>query len=135
MWSVVEKTALAEAEVEYHDHKSHTIWVPFKIVSGAADDMADARVVIWTTTPWTIPQNRAICFSETISYGLYRVNATPDECWCSVGDLYLLADNLAADTFAKARLEDGAWEKVRAVPAEELAKTDLRPPPPRRRRR
>ena len=122
MWSVVEKTALAEAEVEYHEHKSHTIWSPFKIVSGTADDMADARVVIWTTTPWTIPQNRAICFSETISYGLYRVNATPDECWCSAGDLYLLADNLAAETFAKARLEDGAWEKVRAVTAEELAK-------------
>lgn len=122
MWSVVEKTALAEAEVEYHDHKSHTIWVPFKIVSGAADDMADARVVIWTTTPWTIPQNRAICYSETINYGLYRVNATPDECWVSVGDLYLLADKLAAETFAKARLEDGAWEKVRAVSADELAK-------------
>ncbi len=132
MWSVVEKTALAEAEVEYHEHKSHTVWVPFR-VNGAvgfldegsespiADDVANARVVIWTTTPWTIPQNRAICFNPTIAYGLYRVNATPDECWVSVGDLYLLADNLAAETFAKARLEDGAWEKVRSVSTDELA--------------
>ena len=120
MWSVVEKTALAEAEVEYHDHKSHTIWVPFNVV-GAAGDLAAARVVIWTTTPWTMPQNRAICYSETVSYGLYRVTATPDECWVSVGDLYLLADSLAADTMAKARLEDGGWERVRDVTAEELA--------------
>ncbi|MEL6793066.1 MAG: class I tRNA ligase family protein, partial [Pseudomonadota bacterium] len=130
MWSVVEKTALAEAEVEYHEHQSHTIWVKFRVVSAMAPhndpnagdpSLAGTNVVIWTTTPWTIPQNRAICFNESIAYGLYRVNATPDECWCSVGDLYLVADNLAPEIFAKARLEDGAWEKVRAVSADELA--------------
>ncbi|MGB0507929.1 MAG: isoleucine--tRNA ligase [Pikeienuella sp.] len=131
MWSVVEKTALAEAEVEYHDHKSHTVWVPFKVVSLGpiysrtaegvdASDLLGARVVIWTTTPWTMPQNRAICYSETVSYGLYRVTATPEECWVSVGDLYLLSDALAADTFGKARLEDGSWERVRDVSAAEL---------------
>ena len=59
MWSPVEKTALAEAEIEYHDHKSHTIWVPFKFRS-APDAIANARVVIWTTTPWTIPSNKAV---------------------------------------------------------------------------
>ena len=69
MWSVVEKTALAEAEVEYHDHTSHTIWVKFPVVKGAA--LEGASIVIWTTTPWTIPANRAISYSPKIAYGLY----------------------------------------------------------------
>ena len=63
MWSPVEKTALAEAEIEYHDHKSHTVWVPFAFQtdkSNLAHDLAAARVVIWTTTPWTIPSNKAV---------------------------------------------------------------------------
>ena len=69
MWSVVERTALAEAEVEYHDHQSDTITVAFPVKNG----LDGASVVIWTTTPWTIPGNRAISYSETISYGLYEV--------------------------------------------------------------
>ena len=67
MWSVVEKTALAEAEVEYEDHVSDTIHVAFPIEGD------DASIVIWTTTPWTIPGNRAIAFSRRIAYGRYRV--------------------------------------------------------------
>ena len=67
MWSVVEKTALAEAEVEYEDHVSDTIFVAFPVES------EDASIVIWTTTPWTIPGNRAIAFSRRIAYGRYRV--------------------------------------------------------------
>ncbi len=54
MWSVVERTALAEAEVEYHEVESDTIWVKFPVVSGS-DTLSNAHVVIWTTTPWTIP--------------------------------------------------------------------------------
>ena len=82
MWSVVEKTALAEAEVEYHEHQSHTVWVKFPVVSYSGDPATDVftnkvKVVIWTTTPWTMPQNRAICYGEGISYGLYEVHATP----------------------------------------------------------
>ncbi|MCY4311025.1 MAG: class I tRNA ligase family protein, partial [Rhodospirillaceae bacterium] len=53
MWSVVERTALAEAEVEYHDHESDTIWAKFPVTSGG--ELDGASVVIWTTTPWTIP--------------------------------------------------------------------------------
>src|SRR5690349_20633913 len=58
MWSVVEKTALAEAEVEYEDYTSDTVWVKFPVKGGSGES-----VVIWTTTPWTLPGNRAISFS------------------------------------------------------------------------
>jgi len=120
MWSPIEKTALAEAEVEYHDHQSHTIWVKFPVtVDGGAADLAEAKVVIWTTTPWTIPQNRAICFSETISYGLYKVTEAAADNWAAPGELLMVADNLAADVFKAARVD--AYEKVRDVTAKELA--------------
>ena len=119
MWSPIEKTALAEAEVEYHDHQSHTIWVKFPVVKTSAQDLEKASVVIWTTTPWTIPQNRAICFSETISYGLYHVTDAAPENWTAKGDMLLIADNLAADVFKAARVD--AYEKLRTVGAEELA--------------
>jgi len=130
MWSPVEKTALAEAEIEYHDHQSHTVWVKFPVVSDLSifGNNEGVRVVIWTTTPWTIPQNRAVCFSEGISYGLYRVLATPEECWAKTGDLYLLADGLAEDVFAKSRLESGGWERVQDVTTEELAAMTLAHP-------
>mgnify|MGYP001061799188 CR=1 FL=1 len=119
MWSPVEKTALAEAEIEYHDHKSHTIWVPFEVVG--AGDLQGAKAVIWTTTPWTIPSNKAVAYNPRIAYGLYEVTATPDECWCTVGDRYLVADALAEEVLGKARLEDGQWTRVRDVAADELA--------------
>jgi isoleucyl-tRNA synthetase len=83
MWSVVEKTALAEAEVEYEDYTSDTVWVKFPVakVGAATDDasLTGASVVIWTTTPWTLPGNRAVSFSSKIEYGLYKVtDAAPD---------------------------------------------------------
>ena len=97
MWSVVEKTALAEAEVEYEDHTSDTVWVKFPVngfrftdLPDALDDTAqallDASVVIWTTTPWTLPGNRAISFSHKIAYGLYRITAAPENNWAKAGD-------------------------------------------------
>ncbi|MFC2968846.1 isoleucine--tRNA ligase [Acidimangrovimonas pyrenivorans] len=125
MWSPVEKTALAEAEVEYHDHQSHTIWVKFPVVSGS-DDLAGLPVVIWTTTPWTIPQNRAVCFNPDIAYGLYEVTAAPEENWARVGDKFLLADNLAEEIFAAARVDD--YTRRRAVTAEELGELTLAHP-------
>ncbi|MEP0262194.1 isoleucine--tRNA ligase [Sulfitobacter sp.] len=124
MWSPVEKTALAEAEVEYHDKESHTVWVKFKVV-GSEGDLDGAQVVIWTTTPWTMPSNKAVVYGEGISYGLYEVIGTPDECWANVGERFLLADDLAADVFARARLEDGMWNRVRGVENDELAKISL----------
>ncbi|MEM5542842.1 isoleucine--tRNA ligase [Sulfitobacter sp. AS92] len=124
MWSPVEKTALAEAEVEYHDKESHTVWVKFKVV-GTESDLDGAQVVIWTTTPWTMPSNKAVVYGEGISYGLYEVTATPDECWANVGERFLLADDLATDVFARARLEEGMWNRVRGIENEELAKISL----------
>ena len=69
MWSVVEKTALAEAEVEYMEHVSPTIWVKFPILD-QKNKLKDSNILIWTTTPWTIPANRAIAFSSKYNYGL-----------------------------------------------------------------
>ncbi len=121
MWSVVERTALAEAEVEYHDHTSDTVYVAFPILSGpgaAPLIAAGARVVIWTTTPWTMPGNRAIAWSHRVSYGLYRVTGAPETNWAKVGATYLLADTLAADVFKAAKVE--AYERVRDVTPAEL---------------
>ncbi|WP_119272650.1 isoleucine--tRNA ligase [Taklimakanibacter deserti] len=105
MWSVVEKTALAEAEVEYQDYTSDTIYAKFPVVKGPKD-LAGASAVIWTTTPWTIPGNRAISYSPKIAYGLYEITAAPNDNWAKTGDRLILADNLAAETFKACRVED-----------------------------
>ena len=118
MWSVVEKTALAEAEVEYEDHTSDTVWVAFPIRHGAEGDFAHARVVIWTTTPWTIPGNRAISFSSKIDYGLYRITHAPENNWAAVGDAFILADKLASDVFKSAKVD--GYERLHDAPAKTL---------------
>ncbi|HEX3215510.1 MAG TPA: class I tRNA ligase family protein, partial [Aestuariivirgaceae bacterium] len=111
MWSVVEKTALAEAEIEYQDYQSDTVWVKFPIVrssgqsQAATSDLDGASVVIWTTTPWTIPGNRAIAFSPAIAYGLYEVTGSPEGNWAKVGDKLIIADSLAEEVFKAARVE------------------------------
>ena len=163
MWSVVEKTALAEAEVEYEDHVSDTIFAAFPLLRRGADasdltpsvgsqigvdpetgettfdnsslhDWADQRaadatradklaqsgtsVVIWTTTPWTIPGNRAIAFSKRIEYGLYRVTSAPNGNWARVGAQYIIAKKLADEVFQSANVE--AFEFVEEVSSEFL---------------
>jgi isoleucyl-tRNA synthetase len=120
MWSVVEKTALAEAEVEYHDYTSDTVWVKFPVRASQALP-AEATIVIWTTTPWTIPGNRAISYSSKIAYGLYKVTDAPADNWAKPGDLLILADKLAADVFKQARVV--AFERVADVTAAALAAT------------
>jgi isoleucyl-tRNA synthetase len=117
MWSVVEKTALAEAEVEYEDYTSDTVWVKFP-VTAKFGRLANASVVIWTTTPWTLPGNRAISFSPKISYGLYKVTDAPADNWAKNGDLLVLADKLAGDVFKQARVT--SFEKVGDVSADIL---------------
>jgi isoleucyl-tRNA synthetase len=118
MWSVVEKTALAEAEVEYEDYTSDTVWVKFPITSPAHGALAKASVVIWTTTPWTLPGNRAISFSPKIAYGLYKVTDAPADNWAKKDDLLVLADALAESVFKQARVT--AYERVRDIPADTL---------------
>ena len=91
MWSVVEKTALAEAEVEYEEHVSPTIFVKFPV-----QGMDNTFAIIWTTTPWTIPGNRAMAYSADLTYGLYAAN----------GEQLVLCDNLAAQVMQAAQIED-----------------------------
>ncbi|UXU74755.1 MULTISPECIES: isoleucine--tRNA ligase [unclassified Paracoccus (in: a-proteobacteria)] len=115
MWSPVEKTALAEAEVEYHDHTSHTIWVRFRPLSG----LDGASVVIWTTTPWTIPQNRAVAYNPQIAYSIYRVIELAEGATARADELLVLADALAESVMGAAKVT--RFERLRPVPADELA--------------
>ncbi len=127
MWSVVEKTALAEAEVEYEDHTSDTVWVKFPLATfgasgdkasqnfSATDDLHGAAVVIWTTTPWTLPGNRAISFSEKINYGLYQVTDAPADNWAKPGDKLILSTNLAESVFKQAKVN--SFELLRMIPS------------------
>ena len=136
MWSVVEKTALAEAEVEYADYQSDTVFVKFPVASkphptpvnslpgrkfNGRFQLKDASIVIWTTTPWTIPGNRAVSFSPKIGYGLYVVRSAPENNWAKAEDSYVLADKLAADVMKAAKVEE--FERVGDVTTEDL--TDL----------
>jgi isoleucyl-tRNA synthetase len=118
MWSVVEKTALAEAEVEYEDYVSDQVWVKFPVKGfpfenfDPSTEKPTARtmlpdnlsVVIWTTTPWTLPGNRAISFNPKISYGIYWIKDAPANNWAKPGDYFLLADPLALDVMKQARV-------------------------------
>jgi len=133
MWSPVERTALADAEIEYHDHVSPTIWVKFPVkvydeehyaLSGnpAGDNVFrlapnDASVVIWTTTPWTIPANRAISFNPKVEYGLYEVEAMEENLefapWSKAGDRLIIADKLAEDVRKAAKV--ATWRRIEPV--------------------
>lgn len=150
LWSPVEKTALAEAEVEYHDKESFTIWVRFKIdgpdfdwnplgemdgktveiesldIPVSAADLRQAEVVIWTTTPWTIPSNKGVVFGGQIQYGLYRVDETENESWAEVGNKFVLADNLADTTLIKGRVNK--YTRLGSVPIELLERLKLAHP-------
>ncbi|MBY9068431.1 isoleucine--tRNA ligase [Hyphomonas sp. WL0036] len=131
MWSPVERTALAEAEVEYHDRKVPVIWVKFPVdfpaaytrgpggpdvVAELVEKYANASVVIWTTTPWTIPANQAVSFNPEVSYGLYEVTdvATEEELgfapYVKAGDKLIFADKLAEDALLAAKAK--AWSRV-----------------------
>ncbi len=126
MWSVVEKTALAEAEVEYEDYTSDTVWVKFPVTSPAHGRLANASVVIWTTTPWTLPGNRAISFSPKISYSLYKITDAPEDNWAKTGDTLILADALAEAVFKQARVT--SYENIGAISADVLDAVECRHP-------
>ncbi len=78
LWSTVEKTALADAEVEYQDHKSDTIYTSFKVKSSNLKDLVGGEIVIWTTTPWTIPANKALAYNESLDYIILEINDEGD---------------------------------------------------------
>ena len=95
LWSVVEKTALADAEVEYHDHKSTTIHVSFPVVQTDQPLLEGGVIVIWTTTPWTIPGNRAVAYGEDFDYGIYQVDDVEDDSTALVGEKIVIGVSLA----------------------------------------
>lgn len=122
MWSVVERTALAEAEIEYADYESDTIWVKFPVVSGAHPGTS---VVIWTTTPWTIPANRAVSYSSRVAYGLYEVETAQNDFGPQPGEKLIFADKLADESAAKAKL---TFKRVSDVTAADLGGMTLSHP-------
>ncbi|MCL2469259.1 MAG: isoleucine--tRNA ligase [Alphaproteobacteria bacterium] len=103
LWSVVEKTALAEAEIEYHDHKSTSLWVRFPICAATNPALLGAYVVIWTTTPWTIPSNRAIAYGD-FSYALIQVDGISEGANVKEGDRFVIATDLVNDFCTQAKI-------------------------------
>ncbi len=91
MWSPVEKTALAEAEVEYYDHTSTTIFVRFPVLDAPLPELKGASVVIWTTTPWTMPGNRAIACGPEFDYAVLRVDGVKEGAGARVGEVLVAA--------------------------------------------
>ena len=73
LWSTVEKTALADAEVEYKDHKSNTIYAEFQVKKSEKDFLNGTSIIIWTTTPWTIPANKALAYNKDINYSILEL--------------------------------------------------------------
>ncbi|HEY8592496.1 MAG TPA: isoleucine--tRNA ligase [Sphingomicrobium sp.] len=99
MWSPVEKTALAEAEIEYEDITSTQIDVAFEIVESPIEELVGAHAVIWTTTPWTIPVNQAIAYGRDVDYVLLHVNAFSGEFRVPASHILVAAE--LADEFCK----------------------------------
>ena len=126
LWSVVEKTALAEAEVEYHDHTSTTIFVGFPVRHAGHPLLVDARVVIWTTTPWTIPGNRAIAYGPSFEYALYEVTVAGDGCRARPGDRLGIGADLADRVRNELRIGD--WLRLGELDGSDLEGTTCRHP-------
>jgi isoleucyl-tRNA synthetase len=121
MWSVVEKTALAEAEIEYHDHNSTTVWVRFPVRSSPVPVLAGAAVVIWTTTPWTLPGNRALAYGAEFDYAVIQVDSVAEGSRAVPGEKLVLGAGLIDATAAAAGI--AAWTVLGTVKGAELAGT------------
>jgi isoleucyl-tRNA synthetase len=106
MWSPVEKTALAEAEIEYEDHTSVTIYARFPVQTSPIEALHGASIIIWTTTPWTMPGNRAIAYGDDIAYRVIEVTAAQDDVLVKAGDVLCVADELADSVAAALGIED-----------------------------
>jgi isoleucyl-tRNA synthetase len=124
MWSVVEQTALAEAEIEYHDHTSTQVWVKFPVAQSSVPALAGASVVIWTTTPWTLPGNRAIAFNEALDYVVIEVEAVREGSLAKPGEKLVVAAPLEVNFAEIAKLSG----KVELVSGKYLAGTICRHP-------
>ena len=103
LWSVVEKTALAEAEIEYHDHTSDTVHVRFPVLKSKGGKLDGAAVVIWTTTPWTMPGNRAVAYGPEIAYALVEVTEAAEGSRAVVGEKIVVSRDLLPAISAEAK--------------------------------
>ncbi len=112
LWSVVEKTALADAEVEYEDHTSTTVWVRFPIQQTNVAELKGHSIVIWTTTPWTLPGNRAIAYGEKLDYVIVEVSSVGEKSLARVGERFAVAPELL-ESVLKAAAITGHTEVAR----------------------
>ncbi|CCQ72296.1 isoleucine--tRNA ligase [Magnetospira sp. QH-2] len=126
MWSCVEKTALAEAEVEYYDHTSTTIYVRFPVATPSVPEVDGASVIIWTTTPWTIPGNRAVAYGEGIDYVVLEVTGAGEKSGAQPGHKIIVAEALVGEVCATAGIE--SHEIVHRLTGSDLAGTICRHP-------
>jgi isoleucyl-tRNA synthetase len=121
MWSTVEKTALAEAEVEYHEKTSTMVWVRFPVVKSADPALTGASMVIWTTTPWTLPGNRAIAYGPDFAYAAVKVTEVAENSLARVGEVIVVAADLV-EAVAKAAKITG-YDIAARLPGTALAGT------------
>ena len=126
MWSVVEKTALAEAEIEYEDHKSITIHARFPIIKSEISNLIGASVIIWTTTPWTMPGNRAVAFSKEIKYAELEIIKTKSSSLAKVGDRILIAEKLIKNVCEECEIEE--WKQTNVYNGNDLIGSILKHP-------
>ena len=102
LWSTVEKTALADAEVEYRDHVSNTIYASFPIIESNKNFLNKSEIIIWTTTPWTIPANKALAYNENISYSVIEIKDVGD----FNGKKIVIAEKLIKSIFSDCKIKD-----------------------------
>ncbi|MBV6632253.1 MAG: isoleucine--tRNA ligase [Alphaproteobacteria bacterium] len=126
LWSVVEKTALADAEVEYHEHQSQMIWVRFPVAKASVPATEGASVVIWTTTPWTIPGNRATAYGEDFDYVVVEVTELGEGSHAQLGEKFVLAAELVGAVTEQARIAE--VKELARFKGSELAGTVCRHP-------
>lgn len=121
LWSTVEQTALAEAEVEYKEHKSITIWARFPVIQTSCDVLEGADIVIWTTTPWTIPSNRGIFFNKDIHYAVYEIESVEEDSKVEVGAKIAIAEKLKEDVQKQSKIL--AMKKIGTFSGKEVSGT------------
>ncbi len=126
LWSVVEKTALADAEVEYEDHTSTTVWVRYPVIKTGVEALKGQAVVIWTTTPWTLPGSRGIGFGKDIDYAVIEVKAVSEKSMARVGERFAVAVPLLEQTLKVAGITEHA--EAARVKGEAFAGTVVRHP-------
>ncbi|WP_440681619.1 isoleucine--tRNA ligase [Candidatus Pelagibacter sp. HIMB1623] len=117
LWSTVEKTALADAEVEYQDHKSDTIYTSFQVKHSEIEDLIGSDVVIWTTTPWTIPANKALAYNESLDYILIEINDDGD----FQNRKIVIADALLENVIKECEIKN--YKKIKSFKGKEFKNT------------